>query len=303
MKKKLIILLSVLILIIGSFGIYVMNQKQPKQVAVYEESVVIKQGSVGKKPITTLTYLIDQYLEDKNIDQNKIAIYIHNFETGDEYILNPNVDFVAASTYKLPLAMYYYEMINQGVYSLSDTITSTSADYEEGGATYNLPVGGSLDIATLLHRSIQDSDNTASRMLFNHLGGWVDYKYKIEKYSNHPLNASFYVRGNVQTVQYLSDCLEYIYNHQTLYTTLLKDMKKAQPNNYLNNEISNITAQKYGLYGYARNSAGIVLEGSPYSIVVLTQLGDKGETVMGEINRICYEYFNSERKWDVTITW
>ena len=302
MKKKFIIILSVLIMIIGSIGLYFMNQNDLKQAMVYEETVVIQQGNVGKKPFATIESLINQYLDDNDINKNKIAIYIHNFETNEEYILNPNKDFIAASTYKLPLAMYYYEMAANNEISLNSMITSTSIDYEPGGATYNLAVGGQEDIATLLHRSVRDSDNTASRMLFNHLGGWIDYKKKIEKYSQHDLNDSFYLRGNVQTVQYLSDCLEYLYEHQDIYQTLIKDMEKAQPKNYLNLKVNNLAIQKYGLYDWALNSAGIVFQDSPYSIVVLTQLGSYGETVMGDINQICYEYFNAERKWDISIS-
>ncbi len=256
-----------------------------------------------KKPVVTLEYLLNSYLEDKNINKNKIAIYVHNFETNETYSLNPNKDFIAASTYKLPLAMYFYEMVANKEISLDKMITSTSKDYEPGGATYGLPVGGQLSIKTLLHRSIQDSDNTASKMLYNHLGGWVDYKKKISKYSQHDLNDSFFERGNVQTVQYLSDSLEYVYEHQDIYKTLIYDMKIAQPNNYLNYQVKELAVQKYGLYDWALNSAGIVFEGSPYSIVVLTQLGAYGEKVMGEINRICYEYYNTERKWDISITW
>ena len=74
-------------------------------------------------------------------------------------------------------------------------------------------------------------------------------------------------------------------------------------NEFLNKETPKLAKQKYGLYWYARNSAGIILDDHPYGIVVLTQLGNYGETVMGEINRICHEYFSTERKWDVSITW
>ena len=305
MKKKfiLIFLLIVSIVSIGSVGIYIMNQEKPKQAVVFEETVIVKQGSIGKKTVVTLEYLIDSYLEDKNINKNKIAIYVHNFETNETYSLNSNKEFIAASTYKLPLAMYFYEMVANNEISLNKMLTSAARDYEPGGATYNLPLGGQLSVETLLHRSIQDSDNTASKMLYRYLGGWVDYKKKIAKYTTHDLSQSYYTRLNMQTAQYLSDCLDYIYDHQDIYQTLIKDMRKAQPKNYLNSKINEIAVQKYGYFESVRNSAGIVFEGSPYSIVVLTEMGDYGESVMGEINRICYEYYNAERKWDISVTW
>ncbi len=48
-KLMLIFLLIVSIVSIGSFGIYIMNQEKPRQAAVFEETVIIKQGSLGKK--------------------------------------------------------------------------------------------------------------------------------------------------------------------------------------------------------------------------------------------------------------
>lgn len=305
MKKKLIliVLLIVSILSIGSIGLYILNQKDMKQALVFEETVIVKQGSVGKKPLATLDTFINKYLDDKKINKNKIAIYVYNFETNESYCLNENKEFVAASTYKLPLAMYYYEMISENKISLNDLIASAARDYEQGGATYNLPLGGQLSVATLLHRSIKDSDNTASKMLYRNIGGWVDYKKKIIKYTTHDVTESYYTRSNMQTVQYLSDCLNYIYDHQDIYQTLIEDMRVAQPKNYLNSKVNEIAVQKYGYYDSVRNSAGIVFDGSPYSIVVLSNMGDYGESVMGEINRICHEYFNAERKWDISITW
>lgn len=302
-KRKIIISIALAILITTLFniGINLKNDEDKKLAKPREELELTNKGKVVSHPTIKLNYYINKYLEEKQINKNKIAIYVKNFETGETYSLNPNKDFIAASTYKLPLAMYYYEKIYYGDMSLNSWISSAERDYEPGGATYNLPVGNSLDIATLLHRAVRDSDNTASKMLYRNLGGWYSYKSKIKKYSNHSLNSSFDTVSNVQTVQYLSDCLEYIYNHQNMYATLIDDMYDAEPSNYLNYKINGITAQKYGLYSYALNSAGIVFEGSPYSIVILTELGGYGENVIGEINRICYEYFNSSKQWKVLV--
>lgn len=41
--------------------------------------------------------------------------------------------------------------------------------------------------------------------------------------------------------------------------------------------------QKYGMYDYALNSVGFVECETPYSIVVLTSLGDKGADVMAKL--------------------
>ena len=294
LTKILLALLSAVLIVVGLFSAFA-----PKKVAAKQKDETVRIGKMVNHPSIQLDKLIEYYLEECNVNKDKIAILIHSFETGEEYILNPNVDFTAASTYKLPLGVKYYEMINDGEISLSDHLTVQSNHYEEGGPTYYAKVGSAISVETLLHRMIQISDNTASHVLFENLGGWVEYKKKIAKYSNHDLNDSFFVKGNVQTVQYLSDCLDYVYHHKDSFKTLIKDMKSANPTSYLNKYTGNVTAQKYGYYNSARNSAGIVLDGHPYSIVVLTSLYDQGEVHMGKINKICHDYFNTEKKWDI----
>lgn len=299
--RVFILVLPFLLIFFLFSGIYIPRDNGKKLAIKKTEDIVTKNHLTVKHPIFQLNNLIDNYLNEKKISKDNLAIYIYNFETTESYSLNPNKDFIAASTYKLPLAMYYYEKIWNGEMSSKSYISSASRDYEPGGATYNLPLGNSLDVATLLHRMVRDSDNTASKMLYRNIGGWYSYKEKIKKYSKHDLNSSFDTVSNVQTVQYLGDCLKYIYNNQEMFDVLIEDMYDAEPYNYLNLTINNIAAQKYGLYGSALNSAGIILEGSPYCIVVLTKLGGYGENIIGDINRICYEYFNKPNKWNVLV--
>lgn len=51
------------------------------------------------------------------------------------------------------------------------------------------------------------------------------------------------------------------------------------------------TKQKYGYYDIYNNAAGIVYGDHPYSIAIFTSLGNQN-TVIGDINAICYAYFN-----------
>jgi hypothetical protein len=68
-------------------------------------------------------------------------------------------------------------------------------------------------------------------------------------------------------------------------------MKKAEPGEYLDKIIQQNMPQKYGMYNYAYNSVGFVDCETPYSIVVLTSLGEKGVDVMANINSIAYAHF------------
>jgi hypothetical protein len=73
--------------------------------------------------VNVLEDAINTYLRDNDIDESCIGIYVHDLTDDSVYTLNADQYFIAASTYKLPLAMYYYEQINDGNISLDQIIT------------------------------------------------------------------------------------------------------------------------------------------------------------------------------------
>lgn len=90
---------------------------------------------------------------------------------------------------------------------------------------------------------------------------------------------------------FVSDVLSYLYKHSNDYTQLIADLKNAMPDDYLATSVDAEIAQKYGNYGIYKNAAGIIYGDHPYSIAIFTSLGNQN-TVIGDINAICYAYFN-----------
>lgn len=78
-----------------------------------------------------LNVQISNYLNENDIDPGNIGIYIHDLSSGAAYTVNPDQYFVAASTYKLPLALYYYERINSGELSLDQVIQMDISEDED----------------------------------------------------------------------------------------------------------------------------------------------------------------------------
>lgn len=280
----------------------------------------------SKQKITSdLQEKITAYLTENNIDTENVGVYVHDFTSDAEYSLNADTYFIAASTYKLPLALYYYEKINAGEYSLDDTVTfvsySSSDEEEEAGihvwktdATASPvpsaeptaapsatpepteepsdsptpePVVYSETVGDLLHSMILYSDNTAAEGLYEHMGGWETFKIETSKYSD-----GTYSDDNTFTPAYMNDVLQYVYNHKDTLKTLLSDMLASQPDDYLNMNIGDIMAQKYGDFGGALNAVGLSSQGKPYSIAVYTYGCDNGTQIIGDLNEICYTYLN-----------
>lgn len=270
-----------------------------------------------------LKQLITEYLTANQIDTDSVGIYVHDFTSDGEYTLNEDQYFIAASTYKLPLAVYYYEKVNSGEYSLSDIASLTIySDVEESDTssdtTAAAPAAAAPDasasagtsaapvvptptpvpatpeptiysdtIENLLHKMILYSDNTAAEALYEHMGGWMTFKTATAAYSD-----GTYSEDNTFTPSYMNDLLSYIYQHKSSFPTLLSDMLASEPDAYLNMNIGDLMMQKYGDYGGALNAVGLSSTGHPYSIAVYTYGLYNGTSVIGDINEICYNYFN-----------
>lgn len=243
-----------------------------------------------------LAALVNDFLAEQGVDTTQLGIVIEDFESGGSYSLNATTYFTAASTYKLPLAMIYYDKLATGALSPEDTLYYDASCYEEGGTIgYDYQPGDAISLEALLHEMIVESDNTAAHILYENLGGWMAFKKDIAYYSAAPVSEDdsvYYSYENMFTADYMSDVLAYLYAHEENYGTLLEDMLASRPDDYLNAKVGDKMAQKYGQYEMAENAVGLAMEGHPYSIAVYTALGYTGSVLIGDLNDIVWTYFN-----------
>lgn len=294
MKKNFytIIFLCITLSITGIFLLFLVIRDSEKREIPNISPPNVAQNKIPEE-IQTLDDKINKYLLDNNISEQDISIYINKFDDTENYLYNTSTNFFAASIYKIPLVMIYYEHIYEGQYSLEDTIKYE--DYHNEGESIianNFPIGSYIDLQTLLDYTIIYSDNTAAHMLFENLGGWLEYKHQISKYSNNISERDFYSYDNILNANYINDVMVYLYDHIEKFNKLLKNMKIVMPNDYLKKYVNGDIAQKYGSYENATNAVGIVFGNHPYSIVIFTNLGDVGKEHIGRINQICYDYFD-----------
>ena len=236
----------------------------------------------------SLDAILKDYMNKRGLT-SQIAVSYHSFTTGENTFVNPDQWMTAGSTYKLPLNMYYYEQENAGKISQSELLLYREGSFEEGG-----PIGDSkkpgdkISIADLQYYSIVYSDNTASRILYDGLGGWGAYRNAIKKYSSISYESPFY--DNNITVRYMNDLLCYLYNNLGSFPELSQRLYGVAPGDCLKKYVYVPIMQKDGLYGAAYNAAGLVMADKPYAAAVYTSLGDAGRNVIGEVNLILYNY-------------
>lgn len=107
-----------------------------------------------------------QLVEQVNSKQGIFGIYIKNIDTKDNYNLNKNRVFFAASLYKVPVSVATYKAIENGTIELSDSVQYTPEDFWGGSGTIaNNSYYRYYEISDVISRLLKHSDNSAQNML------------------------------------------------------------------------------------------------------------------------------------------
>ena len=296
-KNKIIIisLLSALLIVLCVFAVEMKNTEKKAYQGISEigedQNTEVKNKDNSQFIDMSLAKDIEAYFQENGIDHEKVAYCITDLEHNIKYSMNEKDEFIAASIYKLPLAMLYYDKVNEGEYTLDSTFTYSGYMHEDAGViSSDYGVGSQVPLSDLLNDLIIYSDNDAGHILYENLGGWKEYKEVMTKYTD-SISENYYTMDNVTTANTMNDVVTYLYDHKEDYKGLIKNMEEAEPGEYLDRDTQLSMPQKYGMYDSALNSVGFVECNTSYSIVVLTSLGDKGADVMANINRIAYEHF------------
>jgi beta-lactamase class A len=220
---------------------------------------------------------------DKKIDEilgnykDNISIYYKNLNTNEEYTLNTDKYYVAASTTKVPLCMMILDQVFEGTLSLEDIIYYEEVDSEGGsGVLYYLSEVPNVTIEEAIYLSIAESDNVAKNML-NRISeiSLTDYLRDITEDYSIPYE-------NFITAEQLYKVLERLYenpDNNPYYEKLIGYMKETIFHNRLDKYLPyDIVAHKIGDYYRYYHDFGIVYAKDPYIIVILTKdIGDLSE--------------------------
>jgi len=120
-------------------------------------------------PLARLQANIDRITKSLNADW---GIYIKCLETSEEISINADRQMDTMSVIKIPLMVEAFRQIDAGKFSLSDKVTLQDSDKRPGtGIIRSLDAGAVLTIKDLLTLMIIVSDNTATDLIFQKVGG------------------------------------------------------------------------------------------------------------------------------------
>ncbi|MBT2678803.1 serine hydrolase [Bacillus sp. ISL-35] len=224
-----------------------------------------------------------------------ITLHYREFSTGDEFKMNSTSAKKAASTIKLPLALYVMELAAEKKINLNEKLTYKRHHYYGGsGVIQKKKFGSKYTIRDLVKKAMIHSDNIAFIMLRERVGkkNFIAYMKRIGGKNAYP-------KG--QNLTSASDLIVYtnrLYNFSTtnaLGKELVSYLKKTDYNTTIPKGIKGVsTAHKVGMIPASRiyNDVGIVYDKNPFALAVMTNnlSYTKSQKVIADISSIVYKH-------------
>ena len=201
--------------------------------------------------------VVAAFMAEHGTDPDLVAFGYYNTVTGESYDFNETKMLYGASTYKLPLNLYYYDMQLAGEITGDTMITK----------------GSTLDEAH--YQSLVYSNNELSYSLWRRIGDWPEYKQAMRKYfpmTDEEIPQNYYY-DHLFCTRMMMDTLKVVWDGQENYTELIDDLKIACPGAYFKTYIDvdeTPIAHKYGSYEGAENDVGIIWAAQPFLLAVYT---------------------------------
>jgi beta-lactamase class A len=139
-------------------------------------------------PINRLQANIERITRSVNA---KWGIYVKCVETGEEIAINADETMDTMSVIKIPLMAEVFRQIEAGKFALTDRVTLKETDKRPGtGIIRSLDAGASLTIKDLITLMIIVSDNSATDMLFEKVGGIEPVNKLMQSYGLNTIKAT-----------------------------------------------------------------------------------------------------------------
>lgn len=300
MNKKKIILLSIVLILTTVISIILYNI--PLDSSINNAKKILSNKNESKDEVDINEIILNEYFGNlETAISSKISEYgdsigltFYDIKTKRTISFNGDKTFIAASTSKVPLNMLLLNKVASGEIEEDTTIKYTDEDYEGGaGILQSQDLSSPIDIFTLSKYSIIYSDNIATKMISNLMGG-KDIVYKqyddiLGYEANHTDNA---ITAN-DAAQYLK-VLYFNKDDNPYYDTLLDNMKNTVYHDRIDKYIDqSLVAHKIGDYETYVNDIAIVYANAPYILTIYTNNVVDAKEIIAETSQIIFDYQNN----------
>ena len=227
----------------------------------------------------TLEARVAQFIEENYLNEQNFSMSYYNTVTGESYAFEDTHMMVAASTYKLPLNLYYYQQ------ELAGEIAPDAL------------IAGVYRLSDCHYQSLVWSNNEISEAMLYQIGSFQEYKRTMRTFTDmtdDEIDPRYY-SGNLYCTRMMMDALKYLYDHAADYEEMLSYMKEASPQNgYFRKYVTECeVAHKYGSFEGAENDTGIIYAGQPFLLAVYTQ-DVAGEEICAKAARLMKDYTDEQ---------
>lgn len=300
MNKKKIILLSIVLILTTVISIILYNV--PLDSPINNTKKILNNKNKSKDEVDINEIILNEYFGNlETAISSKISEYgdsigltFYDIKTKRTISFNGDKTFIAASTSKVPLNMLLLNKVASGDIKEDTTVKYTDEDYEGGaGILQSQDLSSPIDIFTLSKYSIIYSDNIATKMISNLMGG-KDIVYKqyddiLGYEANHTDNA---ITAN-DAAQYLK-VLYFNKDDNPYYDTLLDNMKNTVYHDRIDKYIDqSLVAHKIGDYETYVNDIAIVYANAPYILTIYTNNVVDAKEIIAETSQIIFDYQNN----------
>lgn len=224
---------------------------------------------------------------------NNIGLSYYDINNGENFNINGNKTFLAASTVKVQMNMVLADMFESGQVSSDEKIQYTSDMYEDGtGILQNSDLSKPIPISILSKYSIIYSDNIATNMIINRIG-YENLRNSIDSKIGHSTDHSDnYITPNDETT--LLNLLYKNIDNNPYYEEIINNMKSTEFNDRIDVYIpENIVAHKIGNYDTYVNDVGIIYTSNPFILSFYTNNLDNANKIIADISKMIYDYHNN----------
>ncbi|MDP4093524.1 MAG: serine hydrolase [Bacillota bacterium] len=230
----------------------------------------------------------------------KYGIYYYNLISGEEFGINEDTQFDAASTTKVPLNLYLYQKIKSGDVNEDDKLAYTREDDATGtGDIQYQKFGTEYSVKELSKLSITASDNVAANMLFRLLG-----RDNVKDYMRQVGGKVVDDEDNISSPKDLGLYMKLVYdfylNEGSLGEELMDNFLKTEFNDRIPALLPDTVkvAHKIGTQIRVFNDVAIIFTDTPYVLAVMSDQidEDQGANVIAAISKKIYDFTTSGPK-------
>ena len=218
--------------------------------------------------------IVSDLMAEYDAAPDAVRIGYLNLVTGEEHYVNPDIQMVAGSMYKLPLCMYFAEGFQNGTIDWSV--------YEQY-----------FTFEDVRDKVLIESDNEQAGFLLDQLGGYESFRELTAPYMGKTAESGVQ-SDNIYTAREFISCLRTLYTERERFPDIIETLQKAEPNRFFKlNEPRFRIAHKYGYLDgnpYFMNDCGICFTTEPIAIVVFTRSLNDPENFLTDYCTAMCEY-------------